>query len=367
MKLMPKEGVETGGRFGPAETPGPRLSASAYGGIVLERLARQTCRIAGVGWSCLFVRDRFDPRLVIAAAGHGVGFDLIGSRFGADEGIVGKVLMSAMPAVVDDFRRLAVAVEAEDDRARTGAAVPIQIDDAVAGALCVAADDTRRVFGERDLALLGELAELAAAAIEHGGMHEHAEATIHAHVRSLAAAMDMRDRRTASHSEDVVALARRVGELLNLEDAALLELEFAARLHDVGKIQVPDAVLNKPGPLDADESQTIQCHVTWGSDTLSRIPGLEAVATIVRFHHERWDGTGYPDGLCGARIPLASRIIAVCDAYGAMTTDRPYREAIPHGTAVEEIRSGAGAQFDPAVVDTFVEVVARGPVGPAGR
>jgi len=359
MKLMPKDGAETGGRFDAATTAAPRVPTSVYGGIVLERLARQTCRIAGVSWTCLFVRDRHDPRSVIAAAGHGVGFDVIVSRFGADEGVVGRVLMSSTPLVVDDFRSLAAVVANEAKRASAGAAVPIRVGPAVAGALCVAATGSRRAFGDEDLALLSELAELAAAAIEHAGEHEHAATTVQAHVEALAAAMDMRDRRTANHSEDVLELARRVGELLNLEHAALLELEIAARLHDVGKIRVPDAVLNKPGPLDADESTTIKCHATWGSDTLARIPGLEAVATIVRFHHERWDGRGYPDGLSGPRIPLASRIIAVCDAYGAMTTDRPYRDAIDQDIALAEIRTGAGTQFDPAVVDAFLEVVAR--------
>jgi HD-GYP domain-containing protein (c-di-GMP phosphodiesterase class II) len=117
-------------------------------------------------------------------------------------------------------------------------------------------------------------------------------------------------------------------------------------------------VLNKPGPLEPHENEVIRCHATWGSETLSRIPGLEAVATIVRFHHERWDGAGYPDGLRGARIPLASRIISVCDAYGAMTADRPYRRALDPGDALDEIQSGSGSQFDPDVVRAFVEALA---------
>src|SRR5437764_752043 len=171
---------------------------------------------------------------------------------------------------------------------------------------------------------------------------------------------DRRDPRTASHSEDVVWLAREVGELLDLEAAALLELEFAARLHDVGKIRVPDAVLNKPGPLDADESKLIRNHAAWGAETLEQIPGLEVVSTLVRFHHERWDGRGYPDGLAGPRIPLASRIIAVCDSFGAMTCDRPYREAMDPDDAVEELQRGAGRQFDPDVVDALVTVIERG-------
>jgi HD-GYP domain-containing protein (c-di-GMP phosphodiesterase class II) len=148
-----------------------------------------------------------------------------------------------------------------------------------------------------------------------------------------------------------------VGALLELEAAALLELEFAARLHDVGKIRVPDAVLNKPGPLDVEEARLIRNHSAWGAETLEQIPGLEVVSTLVRFHHERWDGDGYPDGLEGVRIPLASRIIAVCDSYGAMTCDRPYRRAMSSEEALVELRRGAGRQFDPDVVDALVQVV----------
>jgi HD-GYP domain-containing protein (c-di-GMP phosphodiesterase class II) len=102
----------------------------------------------------------------------------------------------------------------------------------------------------------------------------------------------------------------------------------------------------------------MRCHAAWGAETLSGVPGLEVVATIVRFHHERWDGGGYPDGLRGSCIPLASRIIAVCDAFGAMTCDRPYRDGMPSATAVAELRAGSGTQFDPAVVDAFCEAVA---------
>ena len=366
MRLMARDRSEKEGRFGSRRT-GLELPTTAfgYGGIVLERLARHTCRIAEVGWACIFVRDRNDPRVAIAAAGRGVPWEMIGTRLGADEGIVGKVLVSGAPAVVDDHRSLVAGVDWEGEAAAPGAAIPIVSEGAVEGVLCAAITSSGRPFDHHDVTILTELAELAAAALEHGRLRQHYDETVQARVEALAAAMDMRDSRTARHSEDVVVLARRVGMLLDLGPASLLELEFAARLHDVGKIQVPDAVLNKAGPLEAHETDVIRCHAAWGSETLARVPGLEAVATIVRFHHERWDGSGYPDGLEGARIPLASRIIAVCDSYGAMTVDRPYRRAMDPHAAFLEIQAGAGYQYDPAVVDALVEVlVAAGEIEP---
>src|SRR3954471_10766303 len=362
MRLMARDKAENECRFG---TGRPRVTPSAfdesgYGGLVVERLGRPTWPIPGGGWARLFVRDMRDPRLAIAAAGHGVPWDLIGTRIGADEGVVGQVLVSGTSAVLGDYRALVGSAAIEDEVARPGIAVPIRSGDGVGGVLCAAIVRYERQFDEHDLEILTELADLAAAAIDHNRMRQHYDATVQAHVEALAAAMDMRDRRTARHSEDVVDLARQVGGLLELEPASLLELEFAARLHDVGKIQVPDAVLNKPGPLDDDESDVIRCHAAWGSETLARIRGLEAVATIVRFHHERWDGAGYPDGLSGARIPLASRIISVCDAYGAMTCDRPYRSAMDPREAMRETKSGSGTQFDPAVVAALIDALAQG-------
>ena len=246
MRLMARDQAENEGRFG---TGRPRVEPtgfveSGYGGLVLERLARHTCRIAGVDWSCLFVRDTRDPRLAIAAAGHGVPWDLIGTRIGSDEGVVGQVLVTGQAAVLADYRALLGSTQIEDEEPRPGIAVPIWTGETVGGVLCAAIVRYDRQFDEHDLEILGELADLAAAALEHSRMRLHYDATVQAHVEALAAAMDMRDRRTASHSEDVVDLARQVGGLLELEPASLLELEFAARLHDVGKIQVPDAVLN---------------------------------------------------------------------------------------------------------------------------
>jgi putative methionine-R-sulfoxide reductase with GAF domain len=237
MRLMADESIESEGRFGSRR---PRFEARAmemaYGGMVLERLARHTCRIAAVDWACLFVLDRHDPRSAIAAAGCGVEWDMIGTRVGTDEGVVGAVLSSGEPALLEDHRRL-IGLLAHAPEGRAGAALPIRFGGRVAGVLCAAAARGRADIDPYDMELLSELADLAGAALDHGRQHRHYDATVHAHVEALAAAMDMRDRRTARHSDDVVELARAVGSILHLEPASLLELEFAARLHDVGKIQ----------------------------------------------------------------------------------------------------------------------------------
>jgi putative nucleotidyltransferase with HDIG domain len=173
----------------------------------------------------------------------------------------------------------------------------------------------------------------------------------------------------SGHARDVAAWAWAVGEHLRLSRPDLLELELGALLHDLGKVRVPDDVLGKPGPLAHTERELVRHHPVWGAELLERVPGLEPVATIVRHHHERWDGTGYPDGIGGERIPLASRIVAVCDAYQAMTSTRPYRTALPPAAAAFELRAGAGTQFDPALVECFVEVLQeRGwPLSPPGE
>jgi HD-GYP domain-containing protein (c-di-GMP phosphodiesterase class II) len=176
-------------------------------------------------------------------------------------------------------------------------------------------------------------------------------------VTALAAAMEAKDQYTASHADSLAAMAVAVGSRMGLTEAELRMLQYAAVLHDIGKIGIPGHILNKPGRLSADEFAVMAEHTLIGERIISPIEYLRPVARIVRAAHERWDGHGYPDQLAGAEIPLASRILLVCDAYHAMSSDRPYRRALPLAEAVEELRSNAGAQFDPAVVAVFIGVL----------
>jgi HD-GYP domain-containing protein (c-di-GMP phosphodiesterase class II) len=168
------------------------------------------------------------------------------------------------------------------------------------------------------------------------------------------------DEYTGVHSRDVVELTLKVADELGLSARDRRDAEFAALLHDVGKVRVPNSIINKPGPLTADERAVMERHTIEGERLLLRVGGLLGeIGRVVRSCHERWDGKGYPDGLAGERIPLLARIVSCCDAYNAMTSDRSYRKALPQAVAVEELRSCSGTQFDPQVVEALITALTR--------
>jgi len=172
--------------------------------------------------------------------------------------------------------------------------------------------------------------------------------------QSLASAIDAKDSHMADHSTNVADLAVRVARALGLRATEIDEVRITARLHDVGKIGVPDAILMKPGPLNEEEREQMRTHAVGGYEILRSAPLPDDVKLSVRHSHERWDGTGYPDGLASEAIPLYARIVAVVDAYDAMTNDRPYRKALPVDEAFRRLEREAGGQFDPRVVRLFI-------------
>jgi HD-GYP domain-containing protein (c-di-GMP phosphodiesterase class II) len=166
------------------------------------------------------------------------------------------------------------------------------------------------------------------------------------------------DEYTGSHSRDVVDLVLAVSDKLGLETRARRQAEFAALLHDVGKVKIPSEIINKPGPLDEHERALINTHTLLGEEMLGQVGGLLGnVGHVVRSSHERWDGAGYPDGLAGEDIPIAARIVSACDAWSAMTTDRAYRSRLSDDEATLELRMCSGTQFDPHVVDALLDVL----------
>jgi len=179
-------------------------------------------------------------------------------------------------------------------------------------------------------------------------MHEMMEVVIHI--------LDTRDPYTFEHSWRVSALSERIAECLDISQEWKETVHLAAHLHDMGKIGVPDYILNKPGSLTAAEFELIKAHSDIGFQIVRKIPSLEKIALYVRHHHERWDGKGYPSGLMGKNIPFGARIIAVADTYDALTSRRPYRDGISHDEAVRIISHESEKQFCPEAVEAFLSI-----------
>lgn len=175
-------------------------------------------------------------------------------------------------------------------------------------------------------------------------------------ILALSKAIDARDKYTAGHSERVTNLSLKIGQALNLSSDQLNALEIAALFHDVGKIGIPDKVLNKAGKLTDEEFKQIKEHPSIGVDILKTIGFLDKTLPMIFHHHEKYKGNGYPSGISGEDIPLESRIICVADSYDAMTSDRPYRKGLPHNVAVDELIKYKGIQFDPQIVDAFLQI-----------
>jgi ribonuclease P protein subunit RPR2 len=175
-------------------------------------------------------------------------------------------------------------------------------------------------------------------------------------VRALSNAVEARDAYTGKHAERVAAYGITIARTLGIARPEAPEIEFGFLLHDIGKVAIPDAILYKPGKLTDEERRLMSRHPTIGAEIVGGIEFLQEAVDVVRSHHERWDGTGYPDALAGTEIPLAARVFAVADVFDALTTDRPYRRAIPFAEARAIIARGSGSHFDPTVAAAFASI-----------
>jgi putative nucleotidyltransferase with HDIG domain len=223
--------------------------------------------------------------------------------------------------------------------------------------IVIAADKMTGRFDEEDAEALISIGDHASVAVDNVRLQRELRDAYVATVTMLADAVEAKDPYTHGHCEMVSYYARRTAERLNLKDPELSLVCYGALLHDVGKIGVSDGILNKPGPLLPEERELVRSHVRVGFDLISKVPALKAVAEVVLHHHEWYDGTGYPNGLSGETIPVASRIVCVVDSYSAMVTKRPYKEPYSDEEARAELRRCAGTQFDPKVVEAFLSVL----------
>lgn len=341
---------------------GVALAGTLDPGRVLELALHQAEDLCRAETSSIWELDDESGELFFRVVRGKAAGSIKDLRVPLGEGIVGDVALSGRPAIVNDVRAdsrwhgdAAIGFET-----RAILAVPLIARGRVIGVLQVLNPVEGSRFTDDDLRRMRLFAGLLATAIENARLYAAQKRQFVETVTALAESIEKRDPYTGNHVRRVVCYSVLLGREMGLAESDLEHLQLAATLHDVGKIAMPDEILRKPSPLTEDEQDVMRRHPIDGEEIVSRIRDLRDVLPGIRSHHERLDGTGYPDSLHDREIPLEPRIIAVADTFDAMTTERPYRKALPHAAAAKEIAAGAGGQFCPQVVSAFRRLYEQG-------
>ena len=337
-----------------------QLSAAQDLDEVLTRTVELSARLLGSPRSSIWMQEHATGDLVAEALwGYTdeLRQTLVEARYGKEVAdmfagirepvIVDQGFLSDIDGIPDELRNVRWAI------------APLHTDGRF-GCIAVAAPALGDYeFSERKMRLLEGIAHQAELAINNKGNFDNLERTFLSTVEALANALEAKDEYTSDHARSITDMALEVGAEMDLDTNTMKQLELGALFHDIGKIGIPSDIIRKPGPLTDEERRVMEQHPELGEKILEPIERLADVRPIVRACHERYDGSGYPDGKKGDEIPIEARIIFVCDAFHAMTSDRPYRKRMPDSAAFEELKGNAGAQFDPKVVDAFLAVMER--------
>ncbi|MBN2026300.1 MAG: GAF domain-containing protein [Actinobacteria bacterium] len=331
---------------------------------VLQQIVQMSIGLLDAKISSIMLIDEESQELVIAAA-HGLSERYIDKGpIKIGESIAGKVIDEGKPIAVEDIRddpRHAYTAHARMEGLCSLLSVPLSLKDRVIGVLNIYTEEPH-VFNPHEINLFTSLASQAAIAIENARLFESLEEIYIEVITAMASAIDARDAYTHGHSNRVTKYAVKIAEEMGMSPAEVDIIRNASILHDVGKIGIKEDILKKPGRLTEEERREMEYHPFIGTKILQSVKLLEPVMPMVYHHHERFDGTGYPDGLRGEEIPLGARIISVADAFESMTSDRPYRKALPLEEAMAELRYGSGRQFDPRVVEVFMRLAEEGKI-----
>ncbi len=328
---------------------------------VLQQIVQMSIGLFDAKISSLMLLDEETQELVMAAA-HGLSEEYIHKgNIKVGESIAGRVIKEGRPIAVSDITndpRHIYSGYALKEGLTSLLSVPLSLKDKVIGVLNIYTDDQHN-FTPHEINLFTSLASQAAIAIENARLFESLEEIYLDVITALASAIDARDSYTHGHSHRVTEYAVLIAEEMDLSPEEIDIIRNASILHDVGKIGIKEEILKKPGKLTEDETLEMQYHPFIGTRILQSVKLLEPVLPLVYHHQEKYDGSGYPEGLKGEEIPLGARVIGVCDAFEAMTSDRPYRKALPVEKALAELRNESGRQFDPAIVEVFFRLMER--------
>lgn len=318
------------------------------------------CKLLYAEVGSLMLIDKENNELYIAAT-KGAGKNVSPTeRIKLGEGVTGKVAKTGKPVFVEDIetdiRFTRVEIE-EKYNTKSFISVPLRARNKILGVLNIAASSDKRDLEDRNIRLLTILADQAAMTLENVQLYNNLQSFYFEIIQTLAKVIDAKDSYTYDHADRARHYAKRIAEKMSLPGVIVRHIEYAALMHDIGKIGIEEQILRKPGKLTLEEVEVIKKHPVIGNNIISPISFLAPVAPMVLYHQEWYDGNGYPEGLSGEEIPLGARIVAVIDAYDAMTSDRPYRKALSKEYAVSELKKGSGTQFDPKVVDVFVNIL----------
>ena len=323
-----------------------------------ETLVELGVRLVDATQAMLWVKEEERSSLVMVASIGQVQSGLYEISMDDVEHPVVKVVQDGIPVL---GQNPIASCDSEDHFESRGRGcylmVPFRIREEILGVLCVSSPDIDSKSAHEYLFLLHVLSERASLTIENILLYDSLFMNLHATLRALVRSLEAKDPYTKLHSERVTQWAVAIAKKMNCTDEEIESLTFAGHLHDIGKIGIRDQILMKPGRLTKEEYEIIKTHPVIGAEIVGHLGLLKVETSIIRHHHERWDGKGYPDGLKGTDIPKLSRILAVADTYDAITSRRPYRDAMPDRFAYEEIKRNSGTQFDPAVVEAFSSLI----------
>ncbi|HHN47249.1 MAG TPA: HD domain-containing protein [Planctomycetes bacterium] len=309
--------------------------------------------------------------LILATSGGGTSLAALKVRentasesFSISNSVVEDVVSTAVSTLVHDtgIHSAPAGASIIAQQIRSIICAPVVAGGATLGAVYADSRRNNRVFDEVDLELITAAGKQAGLAIQRARLFRDMENLFFSSIRALSSAVDAKDRYTRGHSERVTAYAVRLARHIGLDEQEVETVQLAGLLHDIGKIAVPESILNKPGPLVDEEYALVKEHPSRGAEIVSTIksPNIPAVVQGVLHHHERWDGSGYPDGLKGFDTPLTARILSLADAFDAMTSDRPYRRGYSIEHAVSLIGEAGGTQFDTELAGHFLELYYAG-------
>lgn len=324
-----------------------------------QAIVNAACNIVHSDLSSLMLINEHDELYIIAAKGLSKKLREE-TKIKVGEGVAGRVVTSGEYIFVENIEtdtRFLKDSNIEKYISKSFLAIPLKVKNKVIGVLNINSSKNKKYFDDRDLRLLTILADQSAMRLENIDMFNNLQAFYLEMTQALVGAIDAKDSYTHGHSTRAKKYAGEIASKISLPQTIKESIEYGAIMHDIGKIGIPDNILLKKDKLTTEEMKIIRQHPSIGFNIISPVRFLSAVAPMILYHHEWFNGGGYPEGLAKEEIPLGARIIAVIDAFDAMTSDRPYRKALPVKDAVEQLQNGAGKQFDPKIVEIFTNIL----------